>query len=253
MTMIATVLPLMATGSLHAEDPIQGFPSSVGFENSQLVSPAAVAVSTDEPVEHNAPTRPKSNGVSPWFVRVGVARAHYNSGARIALDGARLPGATVGVTDSTTVTFDVGYDLSENVSVMLMGGIPPRAAVIGQGSVSSFGKLGHVRFGPAVLTAVYRLPGWHGLRPYAGAGGTHLFILKTEDAAVTHLKAHDSNGFVVQAGVECRLNERWELFADYKHIWLKVNAEGFLAGEPVRARVTLDPDLVSAGVKFRFR
>jgi outer membrane protein len=246
--MIATVLPLMAAGLVPASDSMQGFPSS-GAESSQVATPPAA----DERFQYNTPTRPKATKVSPWFVRVGVVRAHYNSSARIALDGAALPGGTVGVTDNTTVTFDVGYDLSKDVAIMLMGGIPPRAAVIGEGSVTSFGKLGRVRFGPAVLTAVYRLPGWHGLRPYVGAGGIHLFILKTYDGAVTQLKAHDSNGVVAQAGVEYRLNEKWELFADYKHIWLKVDAQGFLAGEPVRARVTLDPDLISAGVKFHFR
>ena len=156
------------------------------------------------------------------------------------------------MTDSTTLTVDVGYDLSDNVSVMFMGGIPPSADVIGKGSVSSFGKLGHVQFGPAVLTAVYRLPARHGFRPYVGAGGAHLFILKKKDGSVTELKVHDHNGFVLQAGVEYRLNRKWELFADYKHIWLNVHATGFLACEPVRAKVTLNPDLISVGVKFHF-
>ena len=156
------------------------------------------------------------------------------------------------MTDSATVAVDVGYDLSDNVSVMLMGGIPPSADVIGKGSVSSFGKLGHVRFGPAILTAVYRLPARHGFRPYVGAGAAHLFILKEEDGSVTELKVHDHNGFVLQSGVDYRLNRQWELFADYKHTWLSVHATGFLAGEPVRARVRLNPDLISAGVKFHF-
>jgi outer membrane protein len=57
---------------------------------------------------------------------------------------------------------------------------------------------------------------------------------------------------VLQAGVEYRLSRKWELFADYKHIWLNVHAEGFLAGEPVRARVALNPDLISTGIKFHF-
>jgi outer membrane protein len=56
----------------------------------------------------------------------------------------------------------------------------------------------------------------------------------------------------VQAGVEYQLSNKWALFADYKHIWLHVNAEGFLAGEPVRARVALNPDLISTGIKFHF-
>ena len=135
---------------------------------------------------------------------------------------------------------------------MFTGRIPPSADVIGEGSVAPFGKLGHVRFGPVILTAIYRLPAWNGMRPYAGVGAAHLFILKTADGAVDGLKVDDHNGPVVQAGVEYRLNRRWEVFADYKHIWLSVHAKGYLANEPIRAKVTLDPDLISAGVKFRF-
>ena len=189
---------------------------------------------------------------SRWFVRAGVVRAHYNSGARITINGTVIPGSTADVTDSTTLTLDVGYDLSDEVSVMFMGGIPPSADVIGEGSVSSLGELGQVRFGPAVLTAIYRLPAWQGFRPYVGAGGAHLFILKTEDRSVKDLKVRDHDGFVLQAGVECRLSEKWELFADYKHIWLNVHARGVLAGAPVRATVTLNPDLISSGIKFHF-
>jgi outer membrane protein W len=43
------------------------------------------------------------------------------------------------------------------------------------------------------------------------------------------------------------------VFADFKQLWLAVDADGLLAGGvPVKARVTLNPFLVSAGIKFRF-
>ena len=228
--MIETALSLLAASAVQA---------SPHTAPVQTLMPDAVAHDEKEPTSH-------------WSVRVGVARALYNSNARITTRGNILPGSTARVTDNTTLTVDVGYDLSDDVSVMFMGGIPPTADVIGEGSVSSFGKLGHVRFGPLVLTAVYRLPAWKGLKPYVGAGGAHLFILKTNDRAVKDLKVQDHNGFVIQGGVEYRLSRKWELFADYKHIWLNVHATGSLAGEPVRAKVTLNPDLISAGLKFHF-
>jgi outer membrane protein len=212
-------------------------------------SPHAVPVQTMMPdaVKHG-----EKGPTSHWSVRVGVARALYNSDARITTRGNVIPGSTARVTDNTTLTIDVGYDLSEDVSVMLMGGFPPSANVVGEGSVSSFGKLGRVQFGPVVLTAVYRLSAWKGFRPYIGAGGAHLFILKTDDRAVKDLKVQDHNGFVLQSGVEYRLSRNWDLFADYKHIWFNVYATGSLAGEPVRAKVTLNPDLMSAGLKLHF-
>ena len=39
-----------------------------------------------------------------------------------------------------------------------------------------------------------------------------------------------------------RLAKKWELFADYKKVWLAVDAKGLLSGGvPVTARVKLDP------------
>jgi outer membrane protein len=234
--MIEAALALLAAGGF-------GPPGAVAAAPSQVQA---------EPEEDVASIGRKPTKSSRWFGRVGIAEAHYNSSARIALDGAVIPGGSARVTDNTTVIVDIGYDLSDKWAVMLTVGVPPRASVIGRGSVEELGKLGSVRFGPAVLTAVHRLPEWHGVRPYVGAGGAHLFILNTHDGAVTRLKAHDSWGFVAQAGVEYRLDRRWELFADYKRIWLRVDADGRLAGEPVKARVKLDPDLVSVGIKFHF-
>ena len=113
-------------------------------------------------------------------------------------------------------------------------------------------ELGAVDFGPVILTGIYRLPQKHRVRPHVGAGATHIFILGNHDAAITQLKVHDNWGFVLEAGFEFHLTRSWALFEDYKRLWLHVNAEGLLGNAPRRAGVTLDPDLVSAGLKFHF-
>jgi hypothetical protein len=51
---------------------------------------------------------------------------------------------------------------------------------------------------------------------------------------------------------EWSVGRNWELFADFKQLWLAVNAKGLLAGGvPVTAHVTLNPSLVSLGMKVR--
>ena len=78
-------------------------------------------------------------------------------------------------------------------------------------------------------------------------------LVKDHDAAVSQLDVHNNWGFVLQAGAEYSLNKALDLFADFKQLWLAVDANGLLSGGvPVKARVTLNPSLVSAGVKFRF-
>jgi outer membrane protein len=232
-----SVTALMIAGFLQAQD-LNVLPPS---------RPEGDAAETAPPVA----SPPKKE--SRWFLRAGILEALYNSHATIAVDGKVIPGGTARVTNNTTVNFDIGYDLSDDVAVMLMGGIPPRPSIVAGGTVASLGKLGAVDFGPVILTGVYRLPEKHRIRPYVGTGIAHVFVLKNHDATVTSLKVHDHWAFALQAGVEFRLNRSWGLFADYKRLWLYLNAEGLLATAPVRARETLDPDLVSAGVKFHFR
>ncbi len=259
--MIQAAVALMFAGLPQAQDPGPPPPSPVASGAAQVATPVdvpppaqppppppSVAEATDaaEPADGRKPQ-------SRWFARVGALGAIYHSHATIATNGSVIPGATARVSSDVTMGFDIGYDLSDHFAVTLMGGIPPTPSVIGEGSVSSFGRLGSVLYGPVFLTGVYRLPAWRGLRPYIAGGVARAIILKNKDGAVTDLKVHGNWGGVVQAGVEYRLNHRTELYVDYKRLWLYVDAGGRLAGAPVRARVTLDPDLVSVGVKFHFR
>jgi outer membrane protein len=73
------------------------------------------------------------------------------------------------------------------------------------------------------------------------------------DASVSDLHAANNFGAVLQAGAEYDLGGKWSVFGDLKEIWLGVNAHGLIDGVvPVTAHVSLNPSLVSAGVKFRF-
>ncbi len=264
--MILAALALMFAGLVQAQDTVPPPPSPIATGTAEVTAPVDVTPapareaigppppqSVGEAVDAAAPAGSGPKTQSRWFARLGALGALYNSHATIATNGSVIPGATARVTDNFTLTFDIGYDLSDHFAVMLMGGIPPTPSVRGQGSVSSFGELGSVLYGPVFLTGVYRLAEWRGFRPYAGAGAARALILKNHDGAVTELKVHGNWGAALQAGVEHRLNGGAELFVDYKRLWLYVNAEGRLANAPVRARVTLDPDLVSVGVKFHFR
>jgi outer membrane protein len=190
---------------------------------------------------------------SRWFARVGVLGALYDSHATFATGGQVIPGATAQARDNITAIFDVGYDVTKDFAVVVMSGIPPRTAVEGRATVAALGTLGAVRFGPVFLTGVYRLPvQWVAFRPYVGTGVAHAFILEDYDGSVTQLKVHDNSGFVLQAGFEYRWSESWGLFVDYKRLWLRLNADGVLENLPVTAQITLDPNLVSAGVRYQF-
>jgi len=189
---------------------------------------------------------------SSWFTRIAGLGAFYHSSAEIATNGQLLPGASANVTDNATVTLDIGYDITSNISALLMVGVPPRPLINGRGTVATLGQLGQVRYGPVILTGRYSLRTWSSFRPYAGTGVAYAVILKNYDAAVSQLDVHNHFGFVLQAGAEYDVGRSWEIFADFKQLWLAVNAKGLLAGGvPVKAHVTLNPSLVSLGMKVR--
>jgi outer membrane protein W len=114
------------------------------------------------------PTAGFADDANEWFVRVGVLEAIYNSSARISTNAGVIPGASANVTNNTTVLFDIGYDPTPNTYIMLMAGIPLKPDLNGTGTVSQLGKLGAVRYGPAILTAGYHIPIPGKLRPYVG-------------------------------------------------------------------------------------
>lgn len=188
-----------------------------------------------------------------WFARVGVLDALYHSGADIAVDGNELPGATAHVSNNVTLTLDVGYQMTNDLALMLMVGIPPKPTITGEQTVAALGELGKVRYGPVILTSYYRFPAWGALRTYAGLGAAYAIILEEHDASVSQLDVHDNWGFALQAGAEYDIGKGRQLFLDIKQLWLAVDAHGLLAGGvPVTANVRLDPTLISAGIRFLF-
>ena len=217
-----------------------------------LMCPAH-AQETDTAEKATTPDMTAPGGENRWFARAGALGALYESHASFATSGQVIPGATAHARDNITAIFDVGYDVTREFAVMFMSGVPPRTAVDGRGTVAALGTLGAVRLGPVFLTGVYRLP-WEGsaLRPYVGAGFAHAFILKDYDGSVAQLKVRDNSGFVLQTGLEYRTSESFGFFVDYKRLWLSLSADGLLGNVPVTARITLDPNLVSAGVRCQF-
>jgi len=179
--------------------------------------------------------------------------APYHSSATIATNGQTLSGGTAKVSNNMSVTFDIGYELTKNVSVSMMSGIPVKPHVTGEGTAASLGTLGKVRYGPVVFSGYYRFPKTGRFQPYIGGGAAYAIILKNFDGSVENLKVNNNWGSVVQGGAEYEVNSKYTLFVDFKEVWLAVNAHGVLSdGTTVKARVNLNPSLVTVGIKFHF-
>ena len=237
----ALIFLLFAAAIVHGQEQ-QSLPVSMDFAapTASLVSPRASAGDRHAHESH-------------WYGRVGAVGAIYHSSATFKTGGVEIPDASAQVSDNKTLTFDLGYDITRNISAQAMLGIPPRPTITGQGTVAQLGELGAVRYGPGMLTGLYRVRRWRAFQPYVGPGVVYAIFLKDHDAAVSDLHVANNFGAVVQAGAEYKLAGRWSVFGDFKEVWLGVNAHGLIGGAvPVTAHVPLNPSIVSAGVKFRF-
>ena len=227
---------------------------------SLCLTTSALKLNANSQEDLTAPTEPQlsqSPSVKPnpkegrWFTRLGVLVAPYHSGATIATNGRLLFGGTAKASNNMSVTFDLGYQISRNFSVTVTSGIPVKPHVTGEGTAASLGILGKVRYGPMIFAGQYRFPKVGRFRPYAGGGAAYAIIFKNFDGTVKDLKVHNNWGSMVQGGVEYEVNSKYTMFMDFKQVWLSVNADGVLSdGTQVKARVKLNPSLVTVGIKF---
>jgi outer membrane protein len=188
---------------------------------------------------------------SRWFTRVGFMVAPYHSSATIATNGQALSGGTAEASNNMSVTFDLGYEITKNISVSVMSGIPVKPHVTGEGAAAPLGILGKVRYGPAIFSGQYRFPKVGRFRPYVGGGAAYAIIFKNFDGSVKNLQVHNNWGSVIQGGTEYEVSSKYTFFVDFKEVWLAVNADGVLSdGTGVKARVKLNPSLITVGVKF---
>ena len=189
---------------------------------------------------------------SRWFTRIGFMVAPYHSSATIAINGQAFSGATAKASNNMSVTFDLGYEITENLSVLVTSGIPVKPHVTGEGAAAPLGILGKVRYGPAIFSGQYRFPKIGRFWPYVGGGAAYAIIFKNFDGSVKNLQVNNNWGSVIHAGTEYEVNSKYTVFVDFKEVWLAVNAHGVLDdGTDVKARVKLNPSLISVGIKFR--
>ena len=229
---------------LMAVSAVQSVPGQTN--NSQhdetAIQPDSETQTVNQPIEY-----------SRWFNRVGVLAAPYHSSATIATNGQLLSGGTAEASNNFSMTFELGYEITKKVSVSVMSGIPVKPHVTGEGTAASLGILGKVRYGPAVFSGYYRFPKIGRLRPYAGGGAAYAIIFKNFDGSVKQLDVHNNWGSVLQGGVEYEASPKYTVFVDFKEVWLAVNADGVLSdGTGVKARVKLNPSLITVGIKFHF-
>ena len=197
---------------------------------------------------------------SPWSVRLGPALVAFDASASVDVAGSTVPGANVAVKDNTTLALDIGYALDDRWTIRAAIGVPPTTTLSADGSLKGFvpplsGTLGRVKYGPAVLSATWKIGEFGIFHPYVGAGLNYTHVFSSKDGDIAGLKVKSAFGGALQVGVDVPVDRTWGLFLDVRKIYVKTTATGTvpgLGGPPAKASVTLNPMVVHVGASYRF-
>ncbi len=187
---------------------------------------------------------------------IGVIPTANSDGIQPDLTTSGLEAQPVGVPE-----LDFTYMVTNNIGLELILATSPHDLDF-TGVQSGIGTGGSVWLLPPTLLVQYHFMADQSIRPYVGAG-VNLTITYGEDASQslvnalggpTNIKADNSIGWAVQAGVDIDLDDRWFLNFDIKYVAISVDVAITTPATSTTRTTTLDinPVIVGAGIGYRF-
>ena len=143
------------------------------------------------------------------------------------------------------------YMITDNLGVELLAATP-FSHEIKQAGLGTIAKTKHLP--PSLYLQYYFLNADAPARPYVGAGINYTTFFSEQEKlnGLSNLKLKDSWGPVVNAGIDINLTDK--LFVNTSVWWAKIKTKATfdLGGQPLEARVTLDPTIFFVGLGYRF-
>lgn len=103
---------------------------------------------------------------------------------------------------------------------------------------------------PPVVSLQYHFAPQARVSPYVGAGVNYMLFYNGKDQNGFKVDLDDGFGYALQAGVDVALKARWSANLDVKKVFFETDAS--INDGALKAKVKLDPWVVSAGVGYRF-
>lgn len=185
-------------------------------------------------------------------IKSGVAGIFFNSSAVIKLNGVEVQGASARLTNNATPSFEFEYFPARNVSVALLGGVPPKNSAIATGTLAHLGEVARIRYGLGVAAVRFHANASGRFSPLVGVGLGRFFVFSTEDRSMQNTRATSGWGPFFQAGADYHINRHWGLQATASFLPIKSDASGTIRGASVTARTTINPVVVKAALSYRF-
>ncbi|MEZ5582963.1 MAG: OmpW family outer membrane protein [Candidatus Competibacteraceae bacterium] len=162
--------------------------------------------------------------------------------------------------DDVTLGFTIGYMMTDNVALELLGVIPTKHDISGEGTISALGRIGDAKVLPPTLSIQYHFMPTAEIRPYVGAGINYTFFydegttssLNNALGGKTDLDLDNSWGLAAQAGVDVVFKDNW--FGSFTAWYVDIDTEATLRTNGVKRKVDVDIDpwvlMLSVGTSF---
>lgn len=197
-----------------------------------------------------------------WLVRARIAAVvpQDDSGA-VSVGGAAIAGSGVSVDTGYTLDLDFTYMFTDHIGAELLLDLTSEHDINSTGALAAVapGTLISARALPPSLIVQYHLMPRERFKPYLGVGINYTKFVNAKPTSngrttlgLSGVDMDSSWGYVLQAGADYRINERWYLNADLKYIDMSTTATANSLLGPIRVDVDVDPLVIGVGVGYRF-
>lgn len=152
-----------------------------------------------------------------------------------------IPGGMVDVSSGTSLTINLGYMLTPNIALDILGALPFAHDIEGAGTLEGAGVVAEVEHLPPTISAQYHFAPESGIRPYVGLGVNYTTFTDVDEVGALKgdsLDLDDSVGLAVQGGVDVDLSGGWFVSFDVRYMQIETEANSATTG---KFNVTLDP------------
>ncbi|MCQ8278825.1 outer membrane beta-barrel protein [Acetobacteraceae bacterium KSS8] len=206
---------------------------------STLCAPAAFAA---DPWDL-APLGKQAGTVMVRLRAIGVLPENTSSATSI--------GGSVEATNQAAPELDLSYFFTDHIAAELIAASTRHSISASRTAIGGV-DIGSTYILPPTLTLQYHFRPHARFSPYIGAGVTVAWFYDTKpaDPPITKLGLATTAGPAFQIGADYNVGGHWFLNVDAKQLILNVRAR---ANEgAIRARVSLDPTIIGAGIGYRF-
>lgn len=164
-----------------------------------------------------------------------------------------LIGGHVSTSAQAAPEVDLSYFFTDNIAVELIAATT-RHTLTATGTALGNVDVGSTWVLPPTLTLQYHFMPSQQLSPYVGVGLNASFFYDTKAAGptITALSVNNSWGPAIQAGVDYNFSGHWFANLDVKQIFMNTVAHVSAGAVHIRAKDSLDPLVIGAGIGYRF-